>query len=90
MRKEIILMLGLVWRLEGEGSVEGVEKESVGESIDYEVGELVEGMEGVYVKGVVVGGCGRGKWFVRIWGGGRVFVGRGVGCEEVFGGVKGW
>ena len=88
MTKQIIFIFALLCTLQAQASVQPVQKDTVRHTIHYEVAELLQPMQPVYLNGVLLPASRTGNWFVSISGGATVFLGTPLGCEDLFGRVK--
>ncbi len=88
MTKQIIFIFALLCTLQAQASVQPVQKDTVRHTIHYEVAELLQPMQPVYLNGVLLTASRTGNWFVSISGGATVFLGTPLGCEDLFGRVK--
>ena len=81
MTKQIIFIFALLCTLQAQASVQPVQKDTVRHTIHYEVAELLQPMQPVYLNGVLLPASRTGNWFVSISGGATVFLGTPLGCE---------
>ena len=88
MTKQIIFIFALLCTLQAQASVQPVQKDTVRHTIHYEVAELLQPMQPVYLNGVLLPASRTGNWFVSISGGATVLLGTPLGCEDLFGRVK--
>ena len=88
MTKQIIFIFALLCSLQVQASVRSVQEDTVQHTVHYEVAELLQPMQPVYLDGVVLPMSRTGNWFVSIAGGATAFLGTPLGCEDLFGRVK--
>lgn len=88
MTKQIIFIIVLLCTLQARADVRPVQKDTVQRASRYEVAELIQPMQPVYLDGVVLPMSRTGNWFVSIAGGATAFLGTPLGCEDLFGRVK--
>ena len=88
MTKQIIFIIVLLCTLQARANVRPVQKDTVQRASRYEVAELIQPMQPVYLDGVVLPMSRTGNWFVSIAGGATAFLGTPLGCEDLFGRVK--
>ena len=84
MTKQIIFIFALLCTLQAQASVQPVQKDTVRHTIHYEVAELLQPMQPVYLNGVLLPASRTGNWFVSISGGATVILGTPLGCEVPF------
>ena len=88
MTKQIIFIIALLCTLQARADVQPVQKDTVQRTSRYEVAELLQPIQPVYLDGVVLPMSRTGNWFVSIAGGATAFLGTPLGCEDLFGRVK--
>ena len=66
MTKQIIFIFALLCTLQAQASVQPVQKDTVRHTIHYEVAELLQPMQPVYLNGVLLPASRTGNWFVSI------------------------
>ena len=64
MTKQIIFIFALLCTLQAQASVQPVQKDTVRHTIHYEVAELLQPMQPVYLNGVLLPASRTGNWFV--------------------------
>lgn len=67
-------IFALLCTLQAQASVQPVQKDTVRHTIHYEVAELLQPMQPVYLNGVLLPASRTGNWFVSISGGATVFL----------------
>ena len=63
MTKQIIFIFALLCTLQAQASVQPVQKDTVRHTIHYEVAELLQPMQPVYLNGVLLPASRTGNWF---------------------------
>ena len=64
MTKQIIFIFALLCTLQAQASVQPVQKDTVRHTIHYEVAELLQPMQPIYLNGVLLPASRTGNWFV--------------------------
>ncbi|WP_026367480.1 OmpA family protein [Bacteroides sp. 14(A)] len=88
MTKQIIFIIALLCTWQIRANAQSVQKDTVQRASRYEVAELLQPMQPVYLDGVVLPMSRTGNWFVSVAGGATAFLGTPLGCEDLFGRVK--
>lgn len=88
MTKQIIFMFALLCTWQIRAIAQPVQEDTVQRTSRYEVAELLQPMQPVYLDGVVLPMSRTGNWFVSVAGGATAFLGTPLGCEDLFGRVK--
>lgn len=88
MTKQIIFILAVLCSLQVQANVQPSEKDTVHYKSSYNVTELLQPIQPVYLDGVVLPMSRTGNWFVGIAGGATAFLGTPLGCEDIFGRLK--
>lgn len=89
MTKQIIFIFALLCMWQARANALPVQEEdTVQRTSRYEVAELLQPMQPVYLDGVVLPMSRTGNWFVSVAGGATAFLGTPLGCEDLFGRVK--
>ncbi len=88
MTKQIFFIFAVFCTLQAQASVRPVQEDTVRHTVHYEVKELLQPMQPVYLDGVVLPMSRTGNWFVSIAGGATAFLGTPLGCEDLFGRLK--
>lgn len=88
MTKQIFFIFAVFCTLQAQASVRPVQEDTVRHTVHYEVKELLQPMQPVYLDGVVLPMSRTGNWFVSIAGGVTAFLGTPLGCEDLFGRLK--
>lgn len=88
MRKQILFIFALLCTLQAQANVRLVQEDTVRHTVHYEVKELLQPMQPIYLDGVVLPMSQTGNWFVSIAGGATAFLGTPLGCEDIFGRLK--
>lgn len=88
MTKQIIFIFAVLCSLQARADVQPVQRDTVRYTSFYDVTELLQPMQPVYIDGVVLPMSRSGNWFVSIAGGATAFLGTPLGCEDLFGRLK--
>lgn len=88
MTKQIIFIFAVLCSLQARADVQPAQGDTVRYTSFYNVTELLQPMQPVYIDGVVLPMSRSGNWFVSIAGGATAFLGTPLGCEDLFGRLK--
>ena len=88
MTRRIIFIFAALCSLQARASVRPAQGDTVRYESFYDATELFEPMQPAYLDGVVLPMRGSGNWFVGIAGGSTAFLGRPLGCEDLFGRIE--
>lgn len=88
MTKQIIFIFAVLCSLQARANVRTTQEDTVRYTSFYDVTELLQPMQPVYLDGVVLPMSRSGNWFVSITGGATAFLGSPLGCEDLFGRLK--
>ena len=88
MTKQIIFIFAVFCSLQARANVQPTHGDTVRYTSFYDVTELLQPMQPLYLDGVVLPMPQSGNWFVSIAGGATAFLGSPLGCEDLFGRLK--
>lgn len=88
MTKQIIFIFAVFCSLQARANVQPTQGDTVRYTSFYDVTELLQPMQPLYLDGVVLPMSRSGNWFVSIAGGATAFLGSPLGCEDLFGRLK--
>lgn len=88
MTKQIIFIFAVFCSLQARANVQPTQGDTVRYTSFYDVTELLQPMQPLYLDGVVLPMSQSGNWFVSIAGGATAFLGSPLGCEDLFGRLK--
>ena len=88
MTKQIFFIFAVFCALRAQASVQSMQEDTVQHTVHYEVRELLQPIQPVYLDGVVLPVSRTGNWFVGIVGGTTAFLGAPLGCEDLFGRLR--
>ena len=91
MKKKIFLVMavaGLCCTLQMKAAVQPVPQDSVRFESYTDVGQMFQSIEPTYQKGVLVTSPWNGNWFVSLQGGASAFIGKPIGCADLFDRIK--
>lgn len=88
MTKQLIFIFVVLCSLQAHASVQSAQGDTIQPPTFYNVTEILQPMQPVYLDGVVLPMSRTGNWFVSIAGGTTAFLGTPLGCEDLFGRLK--
>ena len=91
MRKKIVFVLavtGICCTLQANANVQPVPQDSVHCESYMEKELMLQPVEPAYHEGVLITSPWNGNWFVTLQGGASTFIGRPIGCADLFDRVK--
>lgn len=88
MTKRIIFIFAVLCTWQAQAGVRSAREDTVRHASSYDVTQLLQPMQSVYLDEVVVPMSGSGNWFVGVAGGMNAFLGTPLGCEDLFGRLK--
>lgn len=88
MTKQIFFIFAVFYALQAQASVRSMQEDTVQHTVHYEVRELLQPIQPVYLDGVVLPVFRTGNWFVSVAGGTTAFWGAPLGCEDLFGRLR--
>ena len=88
MTKQIFFIFAVFYALQAQASVRSMQEDTVQHTVHYEVRELLQPIQPVYLDGVVLPVFRTGNWFVSVAGGTTAFLGAPLGCEDLFGRLR--
>lgn len=84
----IIAMAGVCCTLQAKSDIQPARQDSVRTEMVTDVGQMFQSIEPTYHKGVFLTSPWSGNWFVSLQGGANAFIGRPIGCADLFDRVK--
>lgn len=88
MTKQIFFIFAVFCALQAQAGVRSMQEDTVQHTVHYEVRELLQPIQPVYLDGVVLPVSRTGNWFVSVAGGTTAFLGAPLGCEDLFGRLR--
>lgn len=84
----IIAMAAICCTLQAKADVQPAPQDSVRTGIFTDAGQMFQPIEPTYHNGVLVSSPWSGNWFVSLQGGANAFIGKPIGCADLFDRVK--
>ncbi len=91
MTKKIFFILavaGMSCTLQAKADIQPAPQDSVRLELYTDVEQMLQPIEPTYQKGVFVTSPWNGNWFVSLQGGANAFIGKPIGCADLFGRVR--
>ena len=84
----ILAVAGVCCTLQANAAVQPAPQDSVRLESYTDVGQIFQPIEPSYHKGVLVSSPWNGNWFVNLQGGAGAFIGKPIGCADLFDRIK--
>lgn len=84
----IIAMAAICCTLQAKADVQPAPQDSVRTGTFTDAGQMFQPIEPTYHNGVFVSSPWSGNWFVSLQGGANAFIGKPIGCADLFDRVK--
>ena len=91
MKNKILFILtvcGMICSLQAKANVQPAPQDSVQYESFTDIEQMFNPIEPTYQKGVLVSSPWSGNWFVSLQGGANAFIGKPIGCADLFDRVK--